>query len=297
MRPLDALEFVLRVVGVLLGVTGGVCLDPAAQRCIGRDQLAQLAAGDPLAHVGIHDEAWDADSRWLHTHGMQKFGRPELDLVGVPLTLEPEGRALLRDVAASLAAGAPLAIGGELDLGDAGSAVAVAAPTDLDHQAPYGRLRLVESDLPGQAAEDESAARLLARTALAEAARRAQQGDRAGAEQIIERVLAADPDDCGALLLQARLRLTAGQALAALEIGEYMELRAPDDYRGPLAVGVALAALARTREALNALERAIGLNPEAAEAFAARASVYERLGESQRAAEDAAHARYLGYRG
>src|SRR5215472_14032308 len=68
-RPLDALEFVLRVVGVLLTLSDGVCLDPAAQRCFGRGQLSQLAAGDPLAHVSIHDEAWDADSRWLHTHG------------------------------------------------------------------------------------------------------------------------------------------------------------------------------------------------------------------------------------
>ncbi|HEU5439688.1 MAG TPA: tetratricopeptide repeat protein [Ktedonobacterales bacterium] len=296
-RPLDALEFTLKVVGVLLGLTDGVCLDPAAQRCFGRAQLAQLTSGDPLMHVTIHDEAWDADSRWLHTHGMQKFGRPELDLVGVPLTLEPEGRALLCDVAVSLAAGALLAAGGELDLGDAGTAMAVAAPTDLDHQAPYGRLRLVESLLPGQASDSERAAQMLARTALAEAARRAQQGDRSRAEQIIERVLAADPDECGALLLQARLRLTAGQPLAAVEIGEYMELRVPDDYRGPLAVGVGLAALGRLREALHALERSLRLNPEAAEAFAARANVYQQLGEQQRAAEDAAHARYLGYRG
>lgn len=296
LRPLAALEFSQRLIAVLLDVSGGVCLDPAAQRAIGRAQLALMSAADPLAHISIHDEPWDADSRWLHTHGLQKFGRPELDLTGVPAVLEQEGRALLRDVALILAGGAKLGPGDELDLGDAGTAVAVAVAADLDHLAPYGRLRLVESALAGLPASD-TAARLLTRAALAEAVRRFEQGDRAGAAQALERVLAADADDAGALLLQARLRLGGGQPLAALEVAEYMELRLPDDYRGPFVAGLALAGLGRLREAREALDRALRLNPEAAEAFAARAAVRERLGETAQAAEDVAHARYLGYRG
>ena len=72
-----------------------------------------------------------------------------------------------------------------------------------------------------------------------------------------------------------------------------MELVAPNDYRGPFAVGKALAALGRAREALNALSRAIRYEPEAAEVYAARAEVYERLGERQLAATDRAHVAYL----
>ena len=295
-RPLGALQFSQRLIAVLLDVSDGVCLDPAAQRGFGRAQIARMNGADPLAHISIHDEPWDADSRWLHTHGMQKFGRPELDLVGVPDVLEPEGQAMLRDVALSLAGGAKLGPGDELDLGDAGTAVAIAVAADMDHQAPYGRLRLVESALAGLPAS-ETATRLLTRAALAEAMRRFEQGDRAGATQALERVLTADADDAGALLLQARLRLGAGQPLAALEVAEYMELRLPDDYRGPFVAGLALAGLGRLREAQEALDRALRLNPEAAEAFAARAAVRERLGETDQAAEDVAHARYLGYRG
>ena len=296
LRPLAALEFAQRLIAVLLEASGGVCVDPAAQRAFGRAQLVRMNPADPLAHISIHDEPWDADSRWLHTHGMQKFARPELDLAGVPVVLEPEGQAMLRDVALILAGGAELGPGDELDLGDAGTAVAVAVAADLDHQAPFGRLRLVESALAGLPASD-TATRLLTRAALAEALRCFEQGDRAGATQALERVLAADADDAGALLLQARLRLGAGQPLAALEVAEYMELRLPDDYRGPFVAGLALAGLGRLRESEAALDRALRLNPEAAEAFAARAAVRERLGDAAHAAEDVAHARYLGYRG
>lgn len=296
LRPLAALDFSLRLIAVLLDVSGGVWVDPAAQRALGRAQLARMHGADPMAHISIHNEPWDADSRWLHTHGMQKFGRPELDLAGVPVVLEPEGQAMLRDVAAILAGGAELGPGDEVDLGDAGTAVAVAVAADLDHQAPYGRLRLVEGAVGGLPAS-ETATRLLTRAALAEALRRFEGGDRAGAAQAVERVLAADADDAGALLLQARLRLGAGQPLAALEVAEYMELRLPNDHRGPFVAGLALAALGRLREAEGALDRALRLNPEAAEAFAARAAVRERLGDAIHAAEDVAHARYLGYRG
>jgi predicted Zn-dependent protease len=106
-------------------------------------------------------------------------------------------------------------------------------------------------------------------------------------------VLAADPDDCEALTAKARIYLRGGQVMEALGIGEYVELRVPQDYRGPLIVGIALGALGRFREALHALERAITREPDAAEPFAARAGVYERLGETQLAAVDRAHAAYL----
>jgi Flp pilus assembly protein TadD len=72
-----------------------------------------------------------------------------------------------------------------------------------------------------------------------------------------------------------------------------MELRMPDDYRGPFTIGLALATLGRYREALNVLNRAIECEPEAAEVFAARSTVYERLGDRRMAAEDRAHVAYL----
>src|SRR5690348_14309829 len=122
-----ALDWLARAQRTLLELTQGVAVDPATQRCYGRADLARLMTGDPLAFIALHDEAWDAESRWLHTHGMQKLGRPELDVIAVPLSLHAEASGFLRDVAASLAGGARLSPGDEIDLGDAGRAVAVNA--------------------------------------------------------------------------------------------------------------------------------------------------------------------------
>ncbi|WIG62046.1 MAG: hypothetical protein OJF49_004795 [Ktedonobacterales bacterium] len=295
-RTLAATEWMVKVEGALLELVEGVCIDPAAERCYGREQMARLTDADPLVHVSFHAEAWNADSRWLHTHGLRKFGCAEIDMVAVPNTLEAEGEAFLRDVAASLASGAQLAAGGEVDMGEFGLAEAVAAPVDAEHQAPYGRLRLVDSALPGER-QGISPVRMLKRMALADAERQVREGQITAALETLERVLAAEPDDCAALALKAAQFLSTGHVTEALNLGELMELRVPGDYRGPLTVGRALAALGRYREALAALNRAISLDPEAAEAFAGRADVHERLGQALPAREDRAHAVYLGYRG
>lgn len=291
-QALTALDWAMQTVRVLLDATQGAAIDPAAQRCYSREDLLRLTSSDALAHIAIHDELWDAESRWLHTHGMQKYGRAELDLVEVPISLQAEGRAFLRDVALGLARGSSLVAGGEIDMEDLGRVVAIGIPADVDHQAPYGRLRLADVPHPGER-QGNSPIRLLIRMALTEVANHAAAGNATHALDGIERVLAADPDDCETLTAKARIHLHSGQPIEALDIGEYIELRVPQDYRGPLIIGIALAALGRSREALNALERAIKLEPEAAEPFAVRAGVYERLGDTQLAAVDRAHAAYL----
>lgn len=288
----DALDWAWRLVRILADLTNGAVIDPAAQRCLGKAQLAHMASDKLLSHVAFHDQPWNVESRWLHTHGLQKFGRPELDLVDVPLTLTAEAHDFLRELAASLCAGASLAAGGLVDMDELGMLLAVAAPVDVDHQAAYGRLRVVDEPLPGER-EPVSPARFLKHAAIAEARRRADAGDMSGASESIERVLAADPDDSAALDMKARLCLRRGQITDALDLGELMELRLPHDYHGPLIAGIALNALGRHREALRALERAIEREPEAAEAFAVRAEVRERLGQEQLAAMDRARADYL----
>lgn len=294
-NPADGvfLAWATRVLLVLLGFTEGAGIDPASQRCYGRVELAQLAAAiSPLPHVAVHAEPGAADTYWLHTHGMQKFARPELDLQEVPLAYEAEGRALLADLTDSLARGARLSAGQEVDLDDLGRVVAVSVTPDEDHQAPYGRLRLVDAPSPGER-PGETANRLLGRTVLADATRRADRGDVAGAFDTVERALAVDPDNNIAHSIKARLHLRAGQIMEALNIGELMELRAPADYRGPLIVGHALAALGRAREAELAYTRAIERNPDDGEAFAARAAAFDRLGQAREAAADRSRAAYL----
>jgi tetratricopeptide (TPR) repeat protein len=287
------LAWATRVLLVLLGLTEGAGIDPAAQRSYGRTELAQLAAAkDPFAHVAIHAEPWGAETYWLHTHGLQKFARPELELLGVPRAFEGEARGLLRDLGENLCRGVQLKAGQEVVLEDVGRALALSVPADIDHQAPFGRLRLVDVPAPGEQLHT-TANRLLAGSVLSDATRRAEIGDLAGAHEAVERLLTADPDDGAALAVKASLHLRAGEPLQALQIGELMELRAPSDARSPLIMGQALFALDRYREAERAYTRAIALSPDDAEAYIGRAAAYERLGLQQPSASDRAHAAYL----
>ncbi len=288
-----ALRWTMNVLRALVSLTAGAVVDPAAQTAWGAQPLSAMANGRLTEQVAVHDEAWGADSRWLHTHGLQKFGSPELDLAAIPVALRAEAEAFLRDVAERLAEGERLMAGQEIDLEELGAVVAVSVAPDAEHQAPFARLRLADSPAPG-ARQSASAGQILARMALADAQRRRATGDVNGALEAIERILAADSDDCAALFLKATILLERGQPHEAMELGELMELRTPADYRGPLTVGLALLAIGRSREALNALDGAIEREPEAAQAFAARAEAYRLLGDERLAAVDRARAAYLG---
>jgi tetratricopeptide (TPR) repeat protein len=287
-----ALDWMMRTLRFFADTTNGVAVDPACQRCLGRAELAQFQGGDAAAHIVIHDEFQGGEDRWIHTHGLQKLGRTELELVAVPEALEAEARAFMREMAATFARGVRLVSGQEIDDDEAGALLAVRANQDADHQAPQGRLRLVDLPAPGER-ESPSARRYLSRMALGEAARFARAGDIAQSYAAIDRVLSANPDDSAALLLKAQINLREGRPLDALELGEILCLRVPSDFRGYLMVGFALSALGRQREALNALNTAIKREPESAEVFAKRAEVYERLGERKLAAYDRAHAAHL----
>lgn len=291
-RIAESLRWAMNAVQSLVSLTGGVVIDPAAQTAWGGERLGAMVSGPCAAQLSIHDEAWGADSRWLHTHGLQKFGRPELDLADVPVSLRGEAEAFLAEVAENLAQGQRLIAGQEIDLEEQGAVVAINVSPDAEHQALFARLRLADTPTPG-GRQGVGAGRLLARIALADAQRRHATGDADSALDSIERVLAANSDDCAALFLKAQILLERQQPHDALELGELMELRTPLDYRGPLTVGLALLAIGRSREALNALDRAIEREPEAAQAFGARAEAYRRLGDDRLAAVDRARAAYL----
>jgi hypothetical protein len=291
-RIAESLRWAMNAVQSLVSLTGGVVIDPAAQTAWGGERLGTMVSGPCAAQLSIHDEAWGADSRWLHTHGLQKFGRPELDLADVPVSLRGEAEAFLAEVAENLAQGQRLIAGQEIDLEEQGAVVAINVSPDAEHQALFARLRLADTPTPG-GRQGVGAGRLLARIALADAQRRHATGDADSALDSIERVLAANSDDCAALFLKAQILLERQQPHDALELGELMELRTPLDYRGPLTVGLALLAIGRSREALNALDRAIEREPEAAQAFGARAEAYRRLGDDRLAAVDRARAAYL----
>ena len=134
----EHLIWATRVLLVLLGLTEGVAMDPATQSRDGRVDLARVASNPgPLAHVVTHAEPWGSDAFWLHTHGVQKFGRPEVEIVGVPRSFEVEGRALLADLGGAASPRRPLAAGQEVDL----ATWAAWWPWPLRRRGPPGSLR------------------------------------------------------------------------------------------------------------------------------------------------------------
>ena len=275
----------------------GIVIDLAAQRCQTPAALARTRDATPIAQITLHNEPWGPETRWLHTHGLQKFGQPELEVVGIPQMLEAYGAAVLRSVAEPLAAspsdaGVALRAGMAVECEGAGTLLARNAPVDADHQAPYGRLRLVTQPPPGQEPGND-ATEVVVGAALAAASDAMSARDGPRAIEITDRVLVALPDHPTALTLKARLLLAMGQPHDALEIGSFLTTHAARDARGPLVMGMALLALGRQSEALGAFSRAVQRDPEDAAAYEARARLYDRLGQGYEAAADRARAKML----
>jgi hypothetical protein len=277
---------------VVAQVCDGIVLDPGAQRCLAPRAMMSMAVERPETHITLHDEVWAADRRWLHTHGVQKYGQPEIDLRDVPTPLAREAREVLRQVVSSLTQGFTLRTGQQVLIEGTTPLIAITAPTDMDHQAGTGRLTLVDAPTPSEM-DPQSPRECLATLALGEARQMLSQGNITTALATIERVLTALPDDSAALSLKATLAMRAGNYLEALAQGELMKMRSPGDYRGPLACATALAAMSRFPEALGEINQALHLEPEAQECFALRAEIYARMGDSRQAAEDRSHAVYL----
>jgi hypothetical protein len=274
-----------------------VVFDPAAQRCQTPEMVARLREQFPIGHVALHNEPWGPEARWLHTHGLQKFGQPELELVGVPQAVETVGISVLRVIAETLANSDPslgpsLRAGMQVECEGAGTLIARNAPADRDHQAPFGRLRLVTQPLPGQEPGMDAQAIIIA-AGLQMAQEALDLRDYLGAQRTVDRVLVAAPDLPAALALKARLLLAQGQPGDALELADFIALHAPADPQGPYISGLALMALGRLAEAQGALSRAVTLDPDDPAPFEARARLYERVGHTREAAEDRARARML----
>nr|MBA3826496.1 DUF4026 domain-containing protein [Ktedonobacterales bacterium] len=281
----------------LASTCDGIVVDLAAQRCQTPTMVARLRDAAPLAQIALHNEPWGPELRWLHTHGLQKFGQPELELVGIPQMLESYGAAVLRSVAEPLAAapadaGVALRAGMAVECDGAGTLLARNAPVDADHQAPYGRLRLVTQPVPGQEPGSD-AAEVAVSAALAAASDAMAARNAPHASEITDRVLVALPNHPAALALKARLLLAQAQPGAALEIGTFLATHAPRDPRGPLVMGMALLALGRQMEALGAFNRAITRDPEDPAPYEARAHLYDRLGQGYEATADRARAKML----
>ncbi|MDB6030902.1 MAG: hypothetical protein JWM16_1240 [Verrucomicrobiales bacterium] len=80
----ETVIFATRVAQRLAALGDGIVMDTCAYRFFGPEGWPvqePLPDFDAREHVHVHLES---DSNWLHTHGLIKFGRPELEIYDVP---------------------------------------------------------------------------------------------------------------------------------------------------------------------------------------------------------------------
>jgi hypothetical protein len=82
--PVQAVQAALGAAMALFGHQAGLLHDLSAGRLIPRDTLHQILSSDDFAvedHVSLHLVLDAAGSKaWLHSHGMEKFGRSDLEI-------------------------------------------------------------------------------------------------------------------------------------------------------------------------------------------------------------------------
>ena len=94
----ETVIFGTRVAQRLAGLGDGVVMDLSAWRFFGPEGWPVDEANpefDARKFVHIHIES---ESRWFHTHGLAKFGRPELEIYDVPAELAEIAYATLLDI-------------------------------------------------------------------------------------------------------------------------------------------------------------------------------------------------------
>jgi tetratricopeptide (TPR) repeat protein/uncharacterized protein YegJ (DUF2314 family) len=103
---LEYLSFAVAFVEAVRRVTGGVVQDAVSHGLWGKKQWVNTMVSNPLEHlVESHiqfEVLREPGGVWIHTHGMQKFGLPDLELENVPADLAAAGRNMMLLVAETL---------------------------------------------------------------------------------------------------------------------------------------------------------------------------------------------------
>ncbi|HLW02032.1 MAG TPA: tetratricopeptide repeat protein [Ktedonobacterales bacterium] len=290
---LSYLNWTIWLMDVLLNLTDGVVIDPAAQCCRGRAEWEKCAGPfDISRHVALHITEWDNETRWVHSHGMEKFAQPDLELIEVPPSLVREAILLINQIAALLAKGTHLRPGQALHLGAIGEAQFINSTSPADHQGPFGRLRMIEVAQKGSSPSNR-ATTLLGAGAYLEGCHLAETGQVDEALACFDRVLAADPNAEAALGAKASTLLVAQRPEEALKVAEHLQSLSQMNPDGPFIAGQALVALGRYNEAALHFTGAIQRAPDDPGLYQARARCYLALGRHQEAAADQGRAAFL----
>lgn len=164
----ETLIFAGLLVEAVRSLTGGVVQDAVSHVLWGTEQWRDFL-DDPGRHgVESHIQVEMLDEGgvlWIHTHGMGKFGLPDLEIEGVAADWASEGRELIAGIAHTLfsSMGPDFELKSPLSVGDTGVVASFAArPPDEEAHFPGGSL-LLRVYLAGDDPADPAAlARVLA---------------------------------------------------------------------------------------------------------------------------------------
>lgn len=101
--PRNANEVVKQTLAVcdVVEAVDGVLFDIIAMRFWDVEHLKSLKASSSVIthHVNVHCVSSEPGLNWMHTHGMKKFGRPDLQIFNVPSERNSVGFYMLMDTA------------------------------------------------------------------------------------------------------------------------------------------------------------------------------------------------------
>ncbi len=107
-------------------------------------EVLKSSAFDIADHVLVHAvQDPKAKGLWLHTHGLTKFGRADIEVRGIPEPYQPLGTLALQTIARYLSQGKALCAGETMQLG-AGFLTFSESPSNTHEDFPNGLLRVCD---------------------------------------------------------------------------------------------------------------------------------------------------------
>jgi uncharacterized protein YegJ (DUF2314 family) len=157
----DYLAFMVRFVESVRALTHGVVQDAVSHALWGTQNWTAgvVQGGKSILEAHVLLEILDEDGHvWMHTHGMQKFGLPDVEMEGIPTALVPACRKVMARAVESLRRTTEP----EIDLGRPVKlarlpfeVVFTFRPQDQEYHFPAGSLRIVPH-IPGEDPANQS---------------------------------------------------------------------------------------------------------------------------------------------
>jgi len=143
------LPFMVMFVEAVRRLTGGLVQDAVSHRLWGTSQWQSHSQRplEDLVDSHVQFELLDEDGIiWLHSHGMQKFGLPDIEMEGVPAELAPSARAMMVLVGETLIGSSPkgLNLDAPLDIPNTPFLFRLEPrPRDEEHHFPLGSMKIL----------------------------------------------------------------------------------------------------------------------------------------------------------